>query len=539
MKKIFSIFAAVLLAGSMFATDTYVPFSGDLVEGDYLITYDGGAMKAAVSSSRFEYTTDLTISEGNVVDPSADLVWHIAPSGDYWTIYNASTSKYAAGTGAKNKAQLLDDGTDDKALWTASGTGTYEFENKANAAAGVNKNLRRNETFGFACYSTSTGGALTLYKLSSGSTPVVPPTLADGYYLVGSSMGWDATSGYQFDANPSVDGEYILNTTLAVNDELKVISYVGEQIVTWYPAGTNNNYVVDAAHAGAKTIYFRPAGNQAWATFHEGGYFFIEANLDPDNITTCYDARRAALSVSGSNVEYNNGHTYTIRGYVTSIATAYSSQYNNVSFWMADDVNGGQVIEAFRCAAQSAADAPKVGDLVEVTGKLTKYNNTPEFAAGCTCSIITAAADPVNLGAKTIAEFLSLKNAKDTCILTGAVKNIVMDSQDPTKPNKYGNFDLQDQTGTVYIYGLLTADGQAQKFQEMDIEEDDVITIEALYAEYNNNPQVKNAILVSVQKQATAVENIEQVNVTKIIRNGQVLILRDGIEYNMLGSELK
>ena len=539
MKKIFSLFAAVLLAGSMFATDTYVPFSGDLVEGDYLITYDGGAMKAAVSSSRFEYTTDLTISEGNVVDPSADLVWHIAPSGDYWTIYNASTSKYAAGTGAKNKAQLLDDGTDDKALWTASGTGTYEFENKANAAAGVNKNLRRNETFGFACYSTSTGGALTLYKLSSGSTPVVPPSLSDGYYLVGSSMGWDATSGYQFDANPSVDGEYILNTTLAVNDELKVISYVGEQIVTWYPAGTNNNYVVDAAHAGAKTIYFRPAGNQAWATFHEGGYFFIEANLDPDNITTCYDARRAALSVSGNNVEYNNGQTYTIRGYVTSIATPYSDQHHNASFWMADDVNGGQVIEAYRCVAQSADEVPSVGDFVEVTGKLTKYNSTPEFAAGCTCTIITASADPMNLGAKTIAEFLSLKNAKDTCILTGAVKNIVMDSQDPTKPNKYGNFDLQDQTGTVYIYGLLTADGQAQKFQEMDIVENDVITIKALYAEYNNNPQVKNAILVSVQKQATAVENIEQVNVTKIIRNGQVLILRDGIEYNMLGSELK
>lgn len=254
---------------------------------------------------------------------------------------------------------------------------------------------------------------------------------------------------------------------------------------------------------------------------------------------TCAEARTAALSVSGNNVEYNNGHTYTIRGYVTSIATPYSDQHHNASFWMADDVNGGQVLEAYRCVAQSADEVPSVGDLVEVTGKLTKYNSTPEFAAGCTCSIITAAADPVNLGAKTIAEFLSLKNAKDTCILTGAVKNIVMDSQDPTKPNKYGNFDLQDQTGTVYIYGLLTSDGQAQKFQEMDIVENDVITIKALYAEYNNNPQVKNAILVSVQKQATAVENIEQVNVTKIIRNGQVLILRDGIEYNMLGSELK
>lgn len=145
--------------------ESYSLYSGDLVEGDYVIVYDGGAMKAAVSSGRLSYS-EVEVAENAIFEPAEDLIWHIAKNGDYWTIYNASVSKYAAGTGAKNKAQLLDSGTDDKSLWTASrsDSDTYEFVNKANSAANVNKTLRRNGSYGFACYSTSTGGALTLYK---------------------------------------------------------------------------------------------------------------------------------------------------------------------------------------------------------------------------------------------------------------------------------------------------------------------------------------------------------------------------------------
>ncbi|MBP5643098.1 MAG: T9SS type A sorting domain-containing protein, partial [Bacteroidales bacterium] len=64
------------------------------------------------------------------------------------------------------QAQMLADGTDDKAQWTVTGNGTYEFENKARAAGSDpnNKWLRKNGTYGFACYATSTGDALSLYK---------------------------------------------------------------------------------------------------------------------------------------------------------------------------------------------------------------------------------------------------------------------------------------------------------------------------------------------------------------------------------------
>ena len=104
---------------------------------------------------------------------------------------------------------------------------------------------------------------------------------------------------------------------------------------------------------------------------------------------TCADAATAALSVSGNNVEYNNGEEIEVTGYVTFIQTAYSDQYHNITFWLADAADGGKVLEAFRAACATEADAPAVGAQVKVTGKLTKYNTTPEFAAGCTYVILS------------------------------------------------------------------------------------------------------------------------------------------------------
>ena len=149
-------------AGGSGESDVFAKYTGAITEGDYLIVYDGGAMKASVTSGRLDYT-NVTDSGGSITSPDASLIWTVTADGSYYTLYNESTGKYAAGTGVKNKAQLLS-AVEDKARWTVSGTATYEFVNKANAAASVNANLRKNTTYGFACYATGTGGALTLYK---------------------------------------------------------------------------------------------------------------------------------------------------------------------------------------------------------------------------------------------------------------------------------------------------------------------------------------------------------------------------------------
>ena len=143
--------------------DSYELFSGELVEGDYIIYYDGKAMNTTVENDRLQYV-EVTPSNNVITTENAAIVWHIAKSGEYWTIFNADADAYAASTGVKNKAQMLADGTDDKALWSVSGTETYDFVNKANAVANVNAYLRKNGTYGFACYAEGTGGALSLYK---------------------------------------------------------------------------------------------------------------------------------------------------------------------------------------------------------------------------------------------------------------------------------------------------------------------------------------------------------------------------------------
>ncbi len=165
----YAVFATSSGSGS---SNKFTLYTGELTAGDYLLVYDNGAMNTTVTSDRLQYTT-VSPSSNTITTTDATIIWHIAASGEYWTIYNAGESQYAASTGAKNKAQLLDDGTDDKALWSCSSTSsseTYDFVNKKNTDNVVNATLRRNGDYGFACYGTGTGGELALYKKTSSAS---------------------------------------------------------------------------------------------------------------------------------------------------------------------------------------------------------------------------------------------------------------------------------------------------------------------------------------------------------------------------------
>ena len=170
--------------------DQYELFRGaelgkELEEGDYLIVYDGAAMSNVVTSDRLKYE-EVTAVNDVITTDNAAIVWHIAPSDRYWTIYNADANAYAASTGVKNKAQMLADGTDDKALWTVDIVEDgYDFINKYNADRSVNAYLRNNknstQNYGFACYAENTGGALSLYKKVEAPASQTVTVSAAGY----------------------------------------------------------------------------------------------------------------------------------------------------------------------------------------------------------------------------------------------------------------------------------------------------------------------------------------------------------------------
>lgn len=92
------------------------------------------------------------------------------------------------------------------------------------------------------------------------------------YYLVGSFNGWTASDEYLFEASESEDGQFELAVTLAEYDEFKVKSSKN----VWYPDGNENNYKVDANHAGDKTVLFRPDGEGGEGWYE--GVIYVEAN---------------------------------------------------------------------------------------------------------------------------------------------------------------------------------------------------------------------------------------------------------------------
>lgn len=91
----------------------------------------------------------------------------------------------------------------------------------------------------------------------------------------------------------------------------------------------------------------------------------------------------------------------------------------------------------------------------------------------------------------TVAEFLAAAEDGTTYYdLTGVITNVVNTT--------YGNFDLTDETGTVYIYGLCSPTGEQKYWAASGAKKGDTITVRTLRTSYNNTPQGKDAIFISL-----------------------------------------
>ena len=75
--------------------------------------------------------------------------------------------------------------------------------------------------------------------------------------------------------------------------------------------------------------------------------------------------------------------TYTLTGKVTSVKEAYNASFGNVSVWMTVEGKEDKPILCYRMTG-TGADEVAAGYTITVTGSLTNYNGTIEFAKGCT-----------------------------------------------------------------------------------------------------------------------------------------------------------
>ena len=141
------------------------------------------------------------------------------------------------------------------------------------------------------------------------------PVLANGFYLLGTFNGveqWDyaSLSAAKKFAATEVEGEYTLEYTLVAGDRFKAIYLENDSYQTWYPAGSDNDYVVTEQTAGTKTIYFRPAYHEAW-----GGHFYIAPNGEATAISNTEAAVKAQKVIENGQIFIlKNGVKYNVLG---------------------------------------------------------------------------------------------------------------------------------------------------------------------------------------------------------------------------------
>ena len=234
------------------------------------------------------------------------------------------------------------------------------------------------------------GDANVTIKVSEANTYTNPLR-----FYAGKTTTIEVAEGYQLKSvayEASSTGNYVTYAQDATVSP-DVTPSVNGKIITWDLSGSNTKTFTFTPSSQTRcngiTITYTAASGE---TPGEGGGEDPEEPENPEQpeVITCAQA----VEICETTGETSTTETYTIHGYVTSIKTAYSSTHGNISFWMADTKDGGEVLQCYRVVpVKDGEENVKVGDKVEVIGTLVNYNgNTPEVNAGGTYTILEVAA---------------------------------------------------------------------------------------------------------------------------------------------------
>lgn len=184
-----------------------------------------------------------------------------------------------------------------------------------------------------------------------------------------------------------------------------------------------------------------------------------------------------------------DGETYQLTGEITSIT---NTQYGN--FYLKDE--SGEVLVYGLDFGESGIDWTggenlNVGDTITITGTRGEYSGKAQVNDGVYVSHVDGEEPVVEVKKVTVAEFLAAAEDNTTMYeLTGVITSVANTS--------YGNFNLTDKTGTIYIYGLCSPEGAQQYWAESGAKLGDTITVQTIRTSYNGSPQGKNAIFVEL-----------------------------------------
>ena len=407
--------------------DTYERYTGALVEGDYIIVANAEvAMKNVISSSRFTNET-VTVSNDCITNPSENIIWHIAPDGDYYTMYNAAVGKYAAGTTNNNQGTLVDDVTD-YARWDI----TYSYSNYSVVCYGrnssSNKYLRRNGDYGWGTYANSTGNVPTFYKKVV-ANQVAQPTfsVAAGTYYETKNVELScvtdgATIYYTTDGTtPSSSNgtEYTTAISVSTTTTIKAVAvksgmadsdvatatYTIEQPYSTIPAlfkaatsvekdvrVTFDNWVVSGVSTNGQNIYVTDNSGNGFIIYFTSNQSntFAAGKVLSGTAVACklklYNGAAELVNLDASDLTITTGGTVMtsniamadLSGVNTGALVSYNSlecSFTDSKYYLTD---GTTTLQAYNTLY--AFDEFEAGKSYNVTGVYVQYNDTKEIA---------------------------------------------------------------------------------------------------------------------------------------------------------------
>ena len=318
---------------------------------------------------------------------------------------------------------------------------------------------------------------------------------------------------YKLDANtdPTLSAK-ATEITVPFNATSAKFEVSGKNLSGNWTVSTDADWITDYTKSGKDTgeVEVKFAANEvkeprtATFTVKADGAKDLVLTLTQEAFTDITDATAAEI-----NAKEDGSALFRLKGVVTEIvmdkndATKYNV-YGN--FYISDETGSvyvyGLLPEAGGAAKQDVLTAKgvKVGDVITVVGPKGSHKDSPQMVNAYYES-------HVSVTAKTATEFNALEDGSDLFLIKGKVKDIVMDKNDPTKYNKYGNFYVEDETGSVYVYGIVpisTGKSGQDILTTRGVKAGDIVTVVGPKGSYKGSPQMVNGYLAAVEPGADA-----------------------------------
>ena len=333
---------------------------------------------------------------------SANETWSVAVNGGA-TNQNMNNGYAQVGTSSSPSSSITFTTSGISGTITSISVNCAAYQGKATVSATVGGAAFGTQSQATPSWTSNTGGDVTFTGSASGAILITMTNGTGGRAMYIKSI----TVTYTPSTNPSitasdVDIDYDEtggSIAFTVNNPVTdgVISASTED--SWITLGTETaspiSFTCSANEANTERTatvtltYTYGDGETATrdVTVTQAAYVDPNAPGTENNPYTVAQARAAIDAGAGTQSVYATG-------IVSAIPTAYSTEYSNITFNFVDNTGDQTFLQAYRCIGDEAANV-QVGDIVVVSGNLTKYGSTYEFSQGCRLVSLTKSVAPV------------------------------------------------------------------------------------------------------------------------------------------------